>query len=190
MSFEKGKSEIDIINKEKINKFILIITGLAVFLMVGFIFYTFKPFGFLKYIDNKEKVFEIILIFPVVLFSLIIHELTHISMYILFGKGQAKIKVRIDKEYGALIMHQINEDVFYSRNQMVAILLTPLIVINVVLSILVNFINAPFLLFFNILLNTVGSSIDLYVSTLLILNYKSSAKVNFHPDKVEMYVCH
>jgi hypothetical protein len=84
-------------------------------------------------------------------------------------------------------MHQVNEEVFYSRIQMIIILLAPLVFLTILLAGLMFWIGLPYLFYVNILLNVLGSSVDLYLTFRLLL-YTSPIWVNFSADKLNMNI--
>ena len=71
---------------------------------------------------------------------------------------------------------------------MLVILLAPLLLLTVMFILLSFVIPMPYLILTNIALNALGSSVDLYVSFLLIAKYRSDMKINFHPEKVILNV--
>lgn len=136
---------------------------------------------------TPDKIIEVLLIIPTMLAVFIIHEFIHVGFFIWFGKGEARIKVSRDRSVGAVVMHQTNEQVFYSKIEMIIILLSPLVIISLALWITGFFLSLPFLLCANIVLNVMGSSIDLYVVT-RILKHRSPVKINFHPHQIIMNI--
>lgn len=184
----KNKKYLEKINKQNISPIACAITGFLLTIIIGFIIFKLKPFNLIEYLNNKPINTELILFVPATIIILLIHELIHIGFYLLFSKGKAKIQVKREKEYGALMIYQINEKVCYSRNEMILILLAPLILITIILFILINFINTPFLLYINLLLNVLGSSIDFYISAFLLIKYPSNIKISFNPNKTEMII--
>jgi hypothetical protein len=149
---------------------------------IGWVSWSFQGISYLDYID-KNKVWEIIGIIPSMLFVLFLHEMIHVFFFHLFGKGKAKIVPKREKELGAIIMHQVNTEVFYTRNQMLFILLSPLVLLTMLLLLSGLWIPLPFLLFINILLNSIGSSTDLYASYRLLFQYSSRHFVNFDSNE-------
>lgn len=180
--------KIDEINKDKTNPIPCIVAGLLLTCIIAILLYNEKPFDIMEYFNNKEKVLEVLLFIPTMLFIFIIHELIHMLLFIYFGKGEAKIKVSKEKKYGAIVMHQVNEDVYYTRREILIILLAPLVLLSIVLFFLMNIINMPFLLYFNLILNVLGSSIDFYISIYLLFKYKKNIKVNFDSNRVSMNI--
>lgn len=137
---------------------------------------------------QKDKVWEVIGILPSMLLVLFIHECIHVFFFYLFGKGEAKVVPKRDKAIGAIIMHQTNPNVYYTRNQMLIILLSPLILLTIILLFLHFLLPIPFLLFINIVLNAIGSSTDLYVSYRLLKNHSSKMIVNLDQEENILYV--
>ena len=121
-------------------------------------------------------------------FNLVIHELIHIAVYKLFGKGQARISVEKEKKLGAIVVHQTNQDVFYTKPEMLAILLSPMVILTIVLTVIFKFTSYPFLIYINIALNLIGSSIDFYISMLLIKRYPKDILLNFNSEDITMNI--
>lgn len=136
---------------------------------------------------TPDKLVEVLLIIPTMIVVFIIHEFIHVGFFIWFGKEQARIKVSRDRSVGAVVMHQTNDKVFYSKTEMIVILLSPLVMISLALWIIGFFVYLPFLLCANIVLNVMGSSIDLYVVT-RILKHRSPIAINFHPSHIIMNI--
>lgn len=132
---------------------------------------------------NEDKAWEVLAVIPSLFIIFVIHELIHIGLFHLFGQGKAKVIPKREKELGAVIMHQVNPEVFYTRNQMLFILLSPLILLTVLLLALHFYLPLPFLLLINIVLNSLGSSTDLYASYRLLSNYSRHDMINFEPDE-------
>lgn len=161
--------------------------GLVATILIGWISLYVLQLDILSYLD-QDKLLEVLMILPTVMFIFVIHEYVHVGFFLLFGKGKAKIKVVREKSVGAVVMHQVNENVFYTRIQMVIILLAPLIVVTIALLIMHIFIPASFLIWTNIVLNALGSAIDLYVSYKLLTIQSKSIIVNFKADEVVMNI--
>lgn len=137
---------------------------------------------------TPEKLPEIGWLVPSVLIVFIIHEVIHVALFHLFGKGKARIKIRREKSLGAVVMHQVNEDVYYKRWQMLTILLTPLVSLTILLLLLSFFFPFSYLIFFNIVLNALGSSVDIYVSYQLLIKHDSNILINFDKDDIHMNI--
>lgn len=161
--------------------------GVLVTFVIGWMSLIILNFNPLYYIED-ERIIEILLILPSMLLIFIIHEFVHIGFYLLFGKGRAKIKVVRDRSIGAVMMHQVNEDVFYTRTQMIIILLAPLVLLSVVILGLHSLVSAPFLIWVNIVLNALGSSVDIYVSWRLLKIGKAPLIVNFNSYEVVLNI--
>lgn len=181
-------NKIGEINKRNANPLLCAITGILLTITMAFIIFKIKPFDIVEYITNKDKVIEIILLLPIQIVCVIIHELIHISFFIYFGKGEAKIKLKREKEYGALVVHQMNENVYYSKKEIIIILLSPLLIITILLIPLMDLINMPFLIFANSVLNILGSSIDFYISMILLRKTPKNIKVNFSSSEIAMNI--
>lgn len=137
---------------------------------------------------TPEKLPEIAWLVPSVLFIFVIHELIHVGFFLLFGEGKAKIKVKREKSLGAVVMHQVNEQVYYKRWQMVVILLSPLILLTIALLLLSLISPFIYLIFFNIVLNALGSSVDIYLSYQLLTKHDSKIRINFDKDDIQMNI--
>lgn len=174
--------QIGTIQSNNSNRALAFFLGAAVTFIIGWFSLKIHDFSPISYLDTS-KLIEILVVIPTMLFILFVHEMIHVIFFHLFGKGRAKIEVKIDKEIGAVIMHQVNSEVYYRRNEMLAILLAPLILISVVLVLLDAYILFPFLLWVNILLNAIGSSTDIYISYRLLKEYSSNDLINFDSSK-------
>lgn len=137
---------------------------------------------------QKDKLMEVLLILPTMFVVFVIHELIHVGLFIWFGKGNAKIKIRREKSIKAVVIHQTNENVFYNRREKLIILLAPLLLLTTLLILLSLVAPMPFLLATNIALNALRSTTDLYVAFLLLSKYHSKVKINFHPSKMILNV--
>ncbi|WPS85514.1 DUF3267 domain-containing protein (plasmid) [Brevibacillus halotolerans] len=155
--------------------------------MIGWLSILILRLDVLQYLQ-KDKIWEVLLIIPTMLLSFVIHEYIHVGFFHLFGKGEARIKVSREKSVGAIVIHQVNESIYYKRWEMIAILLSPLVLLTIVFLLMSTWISMPFLLFANILLNALGSSIDMYVSFVLLSKYHSKIKVNFDALTIKMNI--
>ena len=180
--------KIDEISEEKSKPLYCAISGILLTMATGFLVFKLKPFNILEYLSNKDKIFEIMLFIPVMFFIVLIHELIHICLFILFGKGKAKIKVSRNKKYGAIVIKQVNKDVFYNKKEIILILLSPLVILSIILFFLMFVINMPFLIYFNLLLNVLGSSIDFYISIYLLIRHNKDIMINFDSDRTAMNI--
>lgn len=173
------------INKEVVKPIYVWFIGIAITLLTGILLNFIYPFS-LDYIQ-PSRIKEILLIIPTVFLVFLSHECIHILFFILFGQGKAKIEIKKERKMGAIIMHQVNEDVFYSKIQMVIILLAPFVFLTALLIGLMFWIKLPYLFYVNILLNTIGSSIDFYL-TIKLLTYPFHIWINFDADKLNMNI--
>ncbi|MFF2531620.1 DUF3267 domain-containing protein [Brevibacillus sp. NPDC058079] len=137
---------------------------------------------------QKDKIWEVLLIIPTMLLSFVIHEYIHVGFFLLFGRGKARIKVSREKSVGAVVIHQVNEKVYYKRWEMLVILLSPLVILTSGFLLMFPLISMPFLLFANIALNAMGSSIDMYVSFQLLTKHHSRVKINFDALTIKMNI--
>lgn len=169
---------IGAIHSKNSNRTLALLIGIVITALIGWISFQIQDVSFLTYLDSS-KVVETIAILPAMFVVLLVHELIHVAFFHLFGKGKAKIEMKLDKEIGAIIMHQVNPNVYYRRNELLVILLAPLILLTAGLLLLDLVIILPFLIWINILLNAIGSSTDLYVSFRLLTQYKSHHLFNF-----------
>lgn len=176
------------VSKENSNPFYCAILGISLTIAISILIFKMKPFDIVEYFNNKEKFFEIVMFIPVMFSIFFIHELIHMKLFVLFGKGEAKIKVKREKKYGAVVIHQVNEAVYYNKREILIILLSPLIILSIILLGLMYAINMPFLIYFNLLLNVLGSSIDFYVSINLLFRYPKDIKVNFNSNNITMNI--
>jgi hypothetical protein len=174
------------INRETTKPIHAWLIGVVVTFLIGIGLSFIYPFSFIDYMKPSHLI-EILMTVPTVLFVFLIHEWIHVFFFILFGKGKAKIKVKRERKIGAVIMHQVNEDVFYSRIQMIIILLAPFILLTILLTGLMFWIHLPYLFYVNILLNVLGSSVDLYLTTKLLI-YPFPVWINFDADKLNMNI--
>lgn len=180
--------KIDEISEEKSSPLHCAILGILLTIIIGLLVFYLKPFNIMEYLNNKEKIMEVILFLPIMFFIVFIHELIHIGLFILFGKGEAQIKISRNKKYGAIVVKQLNENVFYNKKEIILILLSPLVLLSIILFILMFVIDMPFLIYFNLLLNVLGSSIDFYISIYLLVKHNKNIKVNFDSQKTAMYI--
>ncbi|MBP1308818.1 hypothetical protein JOD82_001838 [Paenibacillus sp. 1182] len=137
---------------------------------------------------QKDKIWEVLLVLPTMLIAFVIHECIHIAFFKLFGKGKARMKVSREKSVGAVVMHQVNEEVFYKRWEMITILLSPLILLSLFFFGLHLYISMPFLIVVNIVLNAIGSSVDVYASLKLLFKGHQKIVVNFDSSMIKMNV--
>ncbi|AKA44373.1 metalloprotease family protein [Paenibacillus polymyxa] len=139
---------------------------------------------------QANKIWEVLLILPTMLLAFVIHECIHVVLFKLFGKGKARIKVSREKSVGAVVMHQVNEEVFYKRWEMIIILLSPLMLLSLFFYGLHLCITMPFLIVVNIVLNAIGSSVDVYASLILLCKGCPNIVVNFDSSMVKMNIYH
>lgn len=178
---QKLFTKIGTIHKDNSQFKTAVMLGIIVTAFIGWMSWSFQGVSYISYMD-KNKIWEVLAILPSMLVILFLHEMIHVGFFHLFGKGKAKIVPKREKELGAIIMHQVNSDVFYTRNQMFVILLSPLVLLTFLLLLCHVFIPLPFLIFINIVLNSIGSSTDIYVSYRLLTRYSSQHMINFDSD--------
>lgn len=147
------------ISKKSISKFDIFLVLLFNLFSLGICFIIFKP--------SLYDLDVWFLTLPVVLIiTTVIHEYIHILFFKLFGQGKADIKITRSKEVKGIIVLQRNKAVKYSLNQILIILLSPLILISII-SILIALIapeNIKILIGVNMWLNCVASSTDVVLS--------------------------
>lgn len=145
---------------------------------------------FMKINLNEFQTIKDILMIPLTVLSiLVIHELIHISMFKLFGKGFAKISVIYEKEMGAIAIYQSNKDVKYSLIQTLIILLTPAIALTIIGMSFLLITTIPLiveLIKINIILNIVGSHIDFLISCKLLKSFYKKNVLVFYDYKKEV----
>lgn len=180
-------NKIDEIHKKNSNLKQAVFLGVLVTLIIGYTSINLLKINIINYM-TPDKLLEIVLLVPSVICVFIIHELIHVVFFLLFGKGKAKIKVSRERSVGAVIMHQVNEEVYYSRLQMVVILLSPIVFLTIILLGIHSVMPVTFLIFINIVLNALGSTVDIYITYQLIFKYKSSIYINFNPKTICMNI--
>lgn len=178
--------KIDEISEENSSPLHCAILGICFTIALGFLVFTLKPFDAIQYLNNTDNVFEIISIIPIMLLLLVVHELIHVGLFILFGNGKAKIRVSINKKYRAIVVKQINKEVFYNKKETILILISPLLTLSIVLFLLMFVVNMPLLLCSNLIINALGSSIDLYISVKLLVKHDKDILVNYDSHKTMM----
>lgn len=179
--------KINEIHKKNANVKEAILLGLVMTVGISYLSLEVLQLNLITYM-KPDKLIEVILLIPSVFIVFFIHELIHVFFFLLFGKGKAKIKISRERSIGAVVMHQINEEVFYTRMQMVIILVSPLVLLTVILLCLQVVLPFSYLLFFNILLNTLGSTVDIYVTYHLLFKYSSSILINFDKSAISMNI--
>lgn len=164
----------------------IFISIVFVFLLTFFIGYFFLPEPLWSMI-NKVSPDVVLLTVPSILVVLVLHEAIHVSMFFVLGKGRARIKPKLYR--GALIMQQTNPFIRYSRIQMLFILLMPFLMISFLLAITEYRNVLAYLSFFNLIINGLSSSIDIYVAYKLI-TYHGHIYVGFQSNRTELDVYH
>lgn len=175
---KKALQLVGSIHSRNSNKKVALSIGAVVTVLIGWISIALMNFSLSNYLQ-PQKLAEVLAILPTMIFVLFVHECIHVLFFRWFGRGKARMKVKRDKEIGAIVIHQINPEVFYRRNEMLVILLSPIALITVGIILLNAYVLFPFLLWVNILLNAIGSSTDLYVSFRLMKDYNSNHVINF-----------
>lgn len=102
----------------------------------------------------------------IIIITTFIHEYIHVFFFKLFGNGQADIKIMRNKDVKGIIVFQQNKNVKYNLNQILIILLAPLVMITII-SIILSFIasmNVNLIIGTNMWLNCIGSTTDVVLS--------------------------
>lgn len=147
------------ISKKNISKIDICIVIIFNIISILLFILLFKPS-----LNNLDFYF---LTLPVVMIiTTVIHEYIHVIFFKLFGKGKAHIKIMRNKDIKGIVVLQQNKDVKYSLNQILIILLSPLIIITVI-SLLLSVIaldNINLIIGTNMWLNCIGSTTDVVLS--------------------------
>lgn len=147
------------ISKKNISKIDICIVIIFNIISILLFILLFKPS-----LNNLDFYF---LTLPVVMIiTTVIHEYIHIIFFKLFGKGKANIKIMRNKDIKGIVVLQQNKDVKYSLNQILIILLSPLIIITVI-SLLLSVTaldNINLIIGTNMWLNCIGSTTDVVLS--------------------------
>lgn len=130
---------------------------------------------------------DIIIYLLIALSAIVIHELIHAVLFILFGKGQAKIRIERNKKHGTIVVHQKNEKVFYSKLETIIILLAPCLIVNLLCLLSMFVLAKPLLLYVVLILNSLGSCIDIYLS-IIVSRFPSNCKINYGKDEICMNI--
>lgn len=154
------------------------------FILIGFIFNIFfavlihkiTAIDIFEQINNLSLI-EILPLPIVVLGTTVLHEYIHVLFFNLFSKGRAAVRPTWEKSLGAIVLRQTNPNVSYGKLSTVIILLSPLVVLTVASCILAALVEFKLLVFINCVLNSIGSSTDLYISTKLIFKYPNNIKI-------------
>ena len=159
---------------EKIFNYVLINLFLTVFLIL--IMYRIHEFNVFSILNMHWLYFTASIISFFI--SLILHELTHILFFKIFGKGKAKISVRIS--FQEIFIEQTNRNLAYTRNQMVFILISPFLLIFI-LCILLSIVFPEYYLIFYIvcIANSLASMIDVGL-TFRLLRFNKNSKILYY----------
>jgi hypothetical protein len=130
----------------------LIIVGLL-FILITVAFYFYQ--------QESISMLDILLFLPSVVFTLLIHEVIHAVLFLLLGKGHAKIKLCYQNR--ALIVQQLNPALFFTRWEMNVVLIIPFLLLSGIFLIGMDFAPTYFLATGLLLVNGLGSSIDIYI---------------------------
>lgn len=174
-------------DSKNVNMYVCYTIGLLLTLFSIFILYMLQPIDLEIYL-KVNKFIEVVFLPVTTLVTLFIHECIHILLFIVFGKGHAKIKVRRDEELKAIIIHQINDKVYYRKFEIIIILLSPLVILSILLYILMQYINLTFLIGITLILNVLGSTIDFYLSLMLLFKYNNKIIINFSSNEIKMNI--
>jgi Protein of unknown function (DUF3267). len=166
-------------NNDTENRFLCGLWGVSITTLLSVLIYKIHEFDILSTI-NLSNLAEIISIPIVVIITLIVHEAIHISAFKLLGNGQAKIRVRRDKRAGAIVIQQMNSELFYDKKATIVILLAPFVILTIVSVIMLMYIPYPLVIYINCILNAIGSSIDMYVSLRLIFSFPKDVKIKYN----------
>lgn len=126
-----------------------------------------------------------------VLVTTIGHEWIHVLFFQWFGKGEAKTKVIRNRKLRALMVYQSNPNVVYTKNQTVWILLAPFLIITLVSLGLEWSMIDPWYVRTNMMINIIGSSLDLALIIKLYRDYPLYNRVAYHyveGEGVEMHL--
>lgn len=167
------------INNSTENKLYCMIFGVIINILVGTIIYSINRFDIFLYMttDNLSQ----FILFPlVVVFTVVIHECIHIFTFKYFGRGQARIRIRRDKKLGAIVIQQTNSLVYYNKIETLFILLSPLVLITFLSVIFILYNKYPLMVYINCMMNSFGSSIDMYISLRLVMNFPKDIKIQYN----------
>lgn len=141
-------------------------------------------FAFISTYININNFDLSILTLPIwVIITLIMNEVIHIILFKAFGKKQAIIEIKRDKDLGAIIVLQKNKEVFYSKIESITILLSPLILITIATLVIIPFYpESGELLKINMLLNIMGSLTDI-VTSYILARHKKDIFINYEFSK-------
>lgn len=172
-------TQIGKINNDTENKMLCALFGFVLTGILSIIIYKAYKLNILKEI-NLNNIIQIVLIPLVVTTTLIIHEIIHIIAFKYFGKGQARVRVRRNKEAGAIVIQQMNNELFYNKIETIVILLAPFIILTIASLIMLTYKPFQLAIYFNCILNSVGSSIDIYVALRLIFCFPNYIKIRYN----------
>lgn len=147
------------ISKKSISKIDIVIAIIfnivSILLFIGF----FKP-------SLNDLDFKFLLVPLIMIITTIIHEYIHLLFFKLFGNGNADIKIIRNKDVKGIVVFQQNKNVKYNLNEILIILLSPLVIITII-SIILSFIfskDITLIIGVNMWLNCVGSTTDVVLS--------------------------
>lgn len=126
-----------------------------------------------------------------VLVTTVVHEWIHVLFFQCFGKGKAKTRVIRDRKLRALMVYQSNPNVVYTKKQTVWILLAPFLIITLVSLGLERSMIDLWYLRTNMMINIIGSSLDLALIIKLYRDYPTQQTLTYHyveGEGVEMHL--
>lgn len=126
-----------------------------------------------------------------VLVTTVVHEWIHVLFFQWFGKGEAKTKVIRDRKLRALMVYQSNPNVVYTKKQTVWILLAPFSIITLISLALEWSTMDSWYLRTNMMINIIGSSLDLALIIKLYRDYPTQQTLTYHyveDEGVEMHL--
>lgn len=162
-------------NNQSIIKYLLY-NSVAVLLLV-ILLYSIKKFNLIQllYVCGEYWYLFLFTLFIII----VIHELIHIIFFKIFGKGKAKIKIKFSIE--KILIQQVNKELYYTKNQMILILLSPLIFITLILVFISLIISYFYTIFYLVcIMNCIGCLIDLGVSISILRYSNRESKIYYY----------
>lgn len=172
-------TKIGEMNNKTESKLKCLLFGAFVNIILGYLVYAINPFDIERYINPSEagKIFTL----PIfVAITLILHEAIHVMFFKIFGKGQAKIRVKVEREMGAIAIQQMNPDVLYTKNETICMLLAPFVFITIISIPLLSISYFAPIIYLNCMLNSIGSSIDIYITLRLLMSFKGNLRIQYN----------
>lgn len=161
-------------------------TGIIAFLISTLLLSRTIFIEFGRYTSMIHAYIEILLLPITITLMTFIHELLHCCLFYIFSSESPKVRLIKNKENKYYIICPTNIKAEYSKSKVITILIFPMICLDIILFFLLKFSRFKFTSSLLLILNTYGSSLDIYLSSIM-YNHKGSI-VSFDSEKLQISI--